>query len=355
MSLLRLALLLMATILFSLPVSAECDHTWVEKRQEPTCELGGMTWSECSLCGWCINSVYIPPLGHEFGEWYVLEEPTCNRDGTQARDCVRCGHRDESPIPHTGHVYIVEVIAPTCTARGYTSHYCPGCGDRFRTDYTDPLGHRYDNGVVTRDPTFTAMGRILYTCTGCGDTYQETIPVLSDPFEDLNKDAYYYTPVLWALGRSLITGVDSTHFDPLGLCSRAQMAVLLWRLVRRPEPASTENPFSDVRSGSFYETAVLWAYHAGIINGVDNAHFGPEEPCMRAQMVTLLHRFRGSPDASGAVPFSDVPPGCYYYDAVQWAVQRGITNGMGDGTFAPGRLCDRAQIVTFLYRDVKNP
>ncbi len=346
------ALCLIAAL--ALPVRAECVHTFVEKQMEPTCTTSGMSWQECTQCGFSMDFLHFPPLGHSFGAWYVLKEPTCNREGIQARDCARCGHRDEAPIDPS-HTFVIEVVAPTCTARGFTIHYCSACGKRFQTDYTAPLGHHYDGGVVISDPTFTAMGRILYTCQNCGDTYQEHIPVLSNPFEDLSKDTFYYTPVLWAVGRGITSGMDQTHFGPDEVCNRAQVAVFLWRLARKPEPASMENPFVDVPAGCFYETAVLWAYHAGIAKGIDSTHFGPGEPCMRAQVVTFLHRFRGCPTVSLDSPFSDVKPGQYFYEAVQWAVSRGITKGMDIGIFGPTQICNRAQIVTFLYRDVKNP
>lgn len=335
--------------------AAECSHEYVEIREEPVCDVGGVSWLQCTLCGHTTGYEYQDPLGHAFGEWYVLTEPTCTREGIQARDCTVCGSREEAPLPHLGHNYIVEVVPPTCTARGYTSHYCPGCGDRFRTDYTDPLGHRYDEGVVTKEPTLTAMGRITYTCTGCGDTYQEMIPQLSNPFEDIDEQAYYFTPVIWAVNAGITSGIDETHFGPDLSCTRAQVVTFLWRSAGKPEPAAAENPFADVPAGCFYEKAVLWAYETGITTGTDTAHFSPDTPCNRAQVVTFLHRFRGCPEPTVTTAFPDVPAGTFYHKAVLWAAQREITVGMDGGRFRPELLCSRAQIVTFLYRDEKNP
>lgn len=350
----RILLPVLLLLILAVPVRAECSHEYIEKRQEPGCDRAGMRWNECIRCGKTAGYEQIPPLGHTFGEWYVLTEPTCNKEGIRARDCVVCGFREEAPIDHLGHEYVVEVVAPTCTARGYTSHYCPGCGDRFRTDYTDPLGHRYDGGVIIKEPTLTAMGRILYTCIGCGDTYQEMIPKLTNPFEDIDDQAYYFAPVIWAVNAGITSGMDETHFGPDRICSRAQVVTFLWRAAGKPG-CSIENPFADVPADSYYEQAVLWAYEAGITTGTDAAHFSPSAPCTRAQVVTFLHRFRGCPEPTVQTVFPDVQTGSFYHKAVLWAAERGITVGMDGGRFCPELECNRAQIVTFLYRDEKNP
>ena len=349
-----LAALILAFLLAS-PVHAQCSHEFVEKREEPTCAGAGVRWFECIHCGLTTDYKLIPALPHEFSDWYIIQEPTCTQEGIQARDCVNCTEREYESVPHLGHEYVVEVEPPTCTARGYTLHYCLGCGDRFRTDYTEPLGHRYDDGVILRDPTLTAMGRILYTCLGCGDTYQETIPVLTNPFEDIHEEAYYFLPVLWAVYRGITSGMDETHFAPNAVCNRAQVVTFLWRAAGKPEPELTENPFEDVPKGSFYEKAVLWAYDSGITTGVDECHFAPMSGCNRAQVVTFLHRFRGCPEPAIANAFPDVPEGSFYHKAVLWAAQRQITVGMDGGNFCPFLRCTRGQIVTFIYRDEKNP
>lgn len=344
----------MVLMLISRVHADECVHQWIQHRIEPTCEDRGTIWSECILCGDTMDYQSIDPLGHRFGDWYVLQEPDCTRDGVQARDCTVCFARETVPIPGQ-HNYIVEVVPPTCTAQGYTSHYCPDCGDRFRTDKVPALGHRYDDGVILREPTLTAMGRILYTCIGCGDTYQDTIPKLVNPFVDIKQNAYYFTPVIWAVNQGITSGIDETHFAPDNLCTRAQVVTFLWRMAGKPEQATAGNPFEDVPQGCFYEMAVLWAYGQGITTGIDTTHFSPDTPCSRAQVVTFLHRFRGCPEPTITAVFPDVLPGTFYSKAVLWAAQRGITVGMDGGRFYPDLSCSRAQIVTFLYRDEKNP
>jgi hypothetical protein len=127
--------------------------------------------------------------------------------------------------------------------------------------------------------------------------------------------------------------------------------MLLWRAAGCPEPKSTVSHFRDIPAGSYYEDAVLWAVENGITTGATSTTFAPNATVSRAQVVTLLYRAEGMPDV-GESSFGDVPSGIYYEDAVQWAVSSGITNGTGSNQFSPNSICTRAQIVTFLYRDL---
>ena len=172
-----------------------------------------------------------------------------------------------------------------------------------------------------------------------------------DLFLDVPVDSFYYEPVVWALDSGVTTGATGTTFDPNGQCLRAQVVTFLWRAEGCPEPTSAENPFVDVEKGSFYEKAVLWAVEKGITNGADATHFNPMGVCNRAQVVTFLHRAKGFPaPGSMSLPFTDVPAGAWYTAPVLWAVEKGITNGTDDTHFAPDSPCNRAQVVTFLYR-----
>ena len=172
-----------------------------------------------------------------------------------------------------------------------------------------------------------------------------------NPFVDVKEGDFFYDSVIWAVRRGITNGVDATHFGPTKECTRAEAVTFLWRAAGCPEPTSTVNPFTDVKAGDFFYKAVLWAVEKGITNGVDADHFGPLQICNRVQVVTFLWRYNGSPAASTVdTSFSDVKAGQWYTGAISWAVERGITNGMGDGTFGLTRACNRAQIVTFLYR-----
>lgn len=345
----RLLLPMVLMLILAIPVKAACDHDFVQCRQEPTCEKDGLSWMECRYCGHTTRYDVIPALGHTYDEWYVLTAPTCTQEGVEASNCLVCGDQQLAPIPSLGHGYEADVKFSTCTAGGYTRYNCRSCSSYYIADYTEPLGHQYDDGVLLREPTDTAMGRVRFTCIRCTETYQMTYT-----FRDIHSDAYYFPPVLWALSKGITSGIDETHFAPDAVCNRAQVVTFLWRVTGKPEPESTENPFGDVSAGSFYEKAVIWAYETGITTGTDATHFSPESPCSRGQVVTFLHRFRGCPDSTNNTDFSDVSAGSFYHKAVLWAAQRKITLGMDGSYFRPELPCSRAQIVTFLYRDANN-
>lgn len=146
------------------------------------------------------------------------------------------------------------------------------------------------------------------------------------------------------------SGVTGTAFAPGRGCTRAQLVTFLWRANGSPEPSEKENPFTDVSPDSYYYKAVLWAVEQGITSGVTKTAFAPDRVCTRAQAAVLLWRAEGSPAASGTHDFRDVAEGAYYADAVAWAVESGVTQGTTSTTFEPGTTCTRAQIMTFLHR-----
>ena len=169
-------------------------------------------------------------------------------------------------------------------------------------------------------------------------------------FVDVPEDSYYEEAVDWAVENGITNGVSSDRFDPDGLCTRAQIVTFLWRAAGSPAPKSTGHNFTDVKTGSYYEQAVLWAVENGITVGTSSTTFSPDATCTRAQAVTFLYRASGSPAVSGSAAFSDVATDAYYADAVAWAEKKGITTGIGGGLFGSNNDCTRAQIVTFLWR-----
>ena len=175
-------------------------------------------------------------------------------------------------------------------------------------------------------------------------------------FTDVKEGAYYYDAVNWAVNHKpqITKGTSPTTFSPNATCTRGQVVTFLWRAAGAPEPTMTLNPFSDVKEGAFYYKAVLWAVQNGITNGVDATHFGPDRGCTRGQVVAFLHRSQGTPAPGSSVnPFVDVKEGAFYYDAVLWAVEKNVTKGTSETTFSPNATCTRGQIVTFLYRAMK--
>ncbi len=257
-------------------------------------------------------------------------------------------------------------------------HVSGGGGDPYYVFTVRVPGeyHRHVYTAAVIGPTCTGGGYTTYTCS-CGACYvaDETEPLGHDfgadgkektcsrcgaenpeyyppaGFADVPADAYFGEPVDWAVARGITTGTDRTHFSPDDPCTRAQAVTFLWRAAGRPEPEGTNNPFLDVKDGEYYYKAVLWAVEKGITTGTDKTHFSPDDPCTRAQIVTFLWRAGGQPEPAGAGnPFLDVKDGDYFFGAVLWAVGKNVTTGTDRTHFSPGEVCTRAQIVTFLFR-----
>ncbi len=221
------------------------------------------------------------------------------------------------------------------------------------------------------DPDYTVSGPmvikshgdVIDTVLGDDGKYRFTMPEadvdiyvdfakkpVENPFTDVSPQNFYYTSVLWAYGAGITKGQTETTFRPELPCTRAQMATFLWRAAGCPKPLSDPVPFNDIKQGAYYYDAVQYAGAAGITKGISNNAFGPDLPCTRGQMVTFLYRFSGSPEVTGTIPFMDVPENAYYYKAVLWAVQNGITDGVSPTSFNPNRACTRGEMATFLYR-----
>ena len=169
-------------------------------------------------------------------------------------------------------------------------------------------------------------------------------------FVDVPAGSYYEDAVDWAVENGITQGTDDTHFSPDGICTRAQAVTFLWRAAGSPEPETRAMPFTDVPVGSYYYDAVLWAVENGITKGTSDTTFSPNMTCTRAQIVAFLWRSEKSPAAGTANPFADVKSTAYYAGAVLWAVREDITKGTTSTTFSPNADCTRAQIVTFLWR-----
>ncbi len=172
----------------------------------------------------------------------------------------------------------------------------------------------------------------------------------ANEFIDVPAGSYYYDAVLWAVENGITTGASASRFDPNGICTRAQAVTFLWRIAGSPAPRLRTMPFTDVPAGSYYYDAVLWAVENGITEGTSDTTFSPNMTCSRAQIVAFLWRSEKSPAAGTANPFADVKSTAYYADAVLWAVKENITKGTTNTTFSPDADCTRAQIVTFLWR-----
>ena len=245
-----------------------------------------------------------------------------------------CGHENTVTVREN------EIPADCTNAGSYDSVvYCVDCGEEIsRETKTIPaLGHDFVDGE----------------CSRC-DEVEPSEPGVN-PFVDVPEDIYFYEPVMWAVENEITKGTDATHFSPDASVNRAQVVTFLWRAAGSPEPTSTNNPFVDVTEKDFFYKAVLWAVENGITKGTDATHFAPTLDCNRAQVVTFLWRAAGKPEATSTNnPFVDVAEGDFFYDAVLWAVEAGVTKGVSTTAFGVDGICNRAQVVTFLYRTYNN-
>lgn len=197
----------------------------------------------------------------------------------------------------------------------------------------------------------TAEGGGKYTFTMPGSQVTVTAVFAGGAsFTDVPAGSYYEDAVIWAVSNGITTGVSASRFDPDGICTRAQAVAFLWRAAGSPAPASRTMPFTDVPAGSYYYDAVLWAVENDITKGTSAATFSPDATCSRAQIVTFLWRTRNAPAVGSSNPFADVAAAAYYADAVLWAVKNDVTKGTSSTLFSPDANCTRAQIVTFIYR-----
>ena len=205
------------------------------------------------------------------------------------------------------------------------------------------------SAVVATGLLADSDGRVTIKVSSCS-----TFAVVSSsqlPFTDVATGKYYYDAVVWAIEKAVTRGTSPTAFSPDAACNRAQTVTFLWRAMGSPEPTATVSPFTDVSADAYYYKAVLWAVENGVTSGTSATTFSPDATVTRAQTVTFLWRSAGQPAADGPYgDFGDVEQGAYYETAVSWAAENGITGGTGEGMFSPSASCTRGQIVTFLYR-----
>ena len=290
-------------------------HAYQSVITKPTCTEQGYTTHTCTNCDDSYVDTYVDALGHSFTNYVSDGNATCTQDGTKTSVCDRCDAVDTVIDKGSAH------------------------------------GHEFTEWTVVQKPTETVEGLESRYCLNCGVEETRAIACLVNPFGDVPSGSFYYEPVMWAVENGITNGTSATTFGPNDQCMRAHVVTFLWRAVGSPEPTRTDNPFVDVKPSDFYYKPVLWALENGITSGMDATHFGPTAYCNRAQVVTFLYRTMGSPAVESAGnPFADVPVGLWYTAPVLWAVENGITNGLSATTFGPDTVCNRAQIVTFLYR-----
>ena len=275
-------------------------HSWVTTVTPPTHVDMGYTYYECSVCKENYKSDYTAPVGHTFDDGTVTKEATCTEEGEMTYACS-CGATHTTPIPKTGHELEATVTAPTCTELGFTTHACKHCDYTYTDTPVAALGHKWDDGKVTAAPTLTETGKLIQTCTVCKATKESVIPMLTDcdGGEGCPSNAYKDVPGVenWAhlgidfvLKSGLFYGTSDTTFSPDDTMTRAMLVTVLYRLEGQPKVTS-KNPFADIASGTWYTDAVVWAAENEIVNGVGDNKFSPDSKITREQMAAILYRY----------------------------------------------------------------
>lgn len=315
--------------------SYHAHHYSYKLSVKPTTDSSGELLGTCQLCGDTVT-VALPALNETDYTYTMATEATCTEPGRAVYTWPETTYgliSFDVAIPATGHSY----IGGKCTVCQAED---PGYSDSSNELPDVPLD------VPSAEPTIPP--------TSPPADIPSAEP-LTNPFTDVAEGAFYYDAVLWAADKQITAGYGSAEtFCPDGVCTRAQVVTFLWRANGEPEPRSGINPFTDVDRAAWYEKAVLWAVEQGITEGYGSKTiFNPDGECTRGQIVTFLWRAKGwTVPSSHTNPFADVKPGEFYYTAVLWAVENGITNGTGPSSFSPDSPCTRGQIATFLYRSM---
>ena len=208
--------------------------------------------------------------------------------------------------------------------------------------------------AVVRDIVWMYIDEVLENVVGTDYAKaQGRIALIGNAFKDAAAGQYYTDAIAWAVSHGVTEGTTATTFSPDKTCTRAQTITFIWRAAGSPAPAAATHTFTDIKEGAYYYNAVLWAVENGITEGTSVTAFSPDAVVSRAQVVTYLYRAAKSPAVNETVTFTDTASGSYYENAVRWAFENKITEGMSATSFAPAQACTRAQIVTYLYRYYK--
>ena len=283
------------------------DYGTTERTVPTTCGKAGRVDTICGNCGEVISTRELPPTGaHDWGNGVVTTAPTETTPGVRTFTCTVCSQTRTETIPATGaHDYrFTKNVAPTCTDGGYDLYTCSGCGATERRNLTDAAGHKWDGGTVTTAPTETTPGVRTFTCTVCSQTRTEAIP---------------------ATGASTCTG----------------------------GPSCPSYGLHDVAGPDYWaHKGIDYCVRNRLMSGVGAGTFSPDTACTRAQIVKILYNLSGNQTDYSYyyLPFTDVAPGAWYYNAVAWAYCNDVTSGTSATTFTPNAAITRQQLVTFLYR-----
>ncbi len=398
------------------------DHTWVKTQTNPpTCTAQGTAFYKCSACG-ATRTEKIAALGHDLSRCDLVPDATCTQPGRAVGTCARCGVKIDEVIPAKGHDYSyksassteptctesghykgtcpvcgkdyndtipalghdwgewVTTIEPTYTTVGYRYHLCARCNTREGEDIPKLHTHTWDAGVVTQKPTATEPGVKTFTCTICGETKTEPIPATGVPdvcpggptcpgyaFRDMPVPTdWAHEGLDYCIYHGYIAGTSASTVSPNGVCTRAQLVSILYRVQGEPttvkgyELSKLRAPFNDVPRGQWYTDAIWWAKLMGVVSGTSATTFDPEGEITREQLAVILYNYTkqfapGSLTATGSLAgFPDAASvSSWARTEMAWAVGNGLISGTGSGSVAyltPQGSATRAQVAAILMR-----
>ena len=398
------------------------DHTWVKTQTNPpTCTAQGTAFYKCSACG-ATRTEKIAALGHDLSRCDLVPDATCTQPGRAVGTCARCGVKIDEVIPAKGHDYSyksassteptctesghykgtcpvcgkdyndtipalghdwgewVTTIEPTYTTTGYRYHLCARCNTREGEDIPKLHTHTWDAGVVTQKPTATEPGVKTFTCTICGETKTESIPATGVPdvcpggptcpgyaFRDMPVPTdWAHEGLDYCIYHGYIAGTSASTVSPNGVCTRAQLVSILYRVQGEPttvkgyELSKLRAPFNDVPRGQWYTDAIWWAKLTGVVSGTSATTFDPEGEITREQLAVILYNYTkqfapGSLTATGSLAgFPDAASvSSWARTEMAWAVGNGLISGTGSGSVAyltPQGSATRAQVAAILMR-----
>ena len=398
------------------------DHTWVKTQTNPpTCTAQGTAFYKCSACG-ATRTEKIAALGHDLSRCDLVPDATCTQPGRAVGTCARCGVKIDEVIPAKGHDYSyksassteptctesghykgtcpvcgkdyndtipalghdwgewVTTIEPTYTTVGYRYHLCARCNTREGEDIPKLHTHTWDAGVVTQKPTATESGVKTFTCTICGETKTESIPATGVPdvcpggptcpgyaFRDMPVPTdWAHEGLDYCIYHGYIAGTSASTVSPNGVCTRAQLVSILYRVQGEPttvkgyELSKLRAPFDDVPRGQWYTDAIWWAKLMGVVAGTSATTFDPEGEITREQLAVILYNYTkqfapGSLTATGSLAgFPDAASvSSWARTEMAWAVGNGLISGTGSGSVAyltPQGSATRAQVAAILMR-----
>ena len=254
---------------------------------------------------------------------------------------------------HTVHIDRQQslVTPPTCSEPGTARFVCKLCGRQIVKEVPPTGIHSWRLEELLYEGATAHESYASYVCTVCGQSKRSRL-CAGEIFTDMPKEGNWaHDSIDWANFSGITGGKSATRFAPKDSCTREQIVTFLWKAAGAPEPSSTNNPFTDIKSGKYYYKAVLWAVESGITGGVSKDQFGLGRPCTREQAMSFLWKACASPEPGSAEnPFTDIKEDKYYYKAILWAVENHITGGVDATHFGVGKACTRAQILTFLYK-----